>query len=110
MPKPERNDTVKAWIRNLSYRMSAVEIRLNPSELSREMGAMRAWLDQHRFELSRFSCHDEEGEVLVSLEFQLAHQAEAFASHFGGRSMTDAAEGVHRKTSQTDLQSSGMIG
>jgi hypothetical protein len=90
--------------------MSAVEIRLSPRALSREMGAMRAWLDQHRFELSRFSCYDEASEVLVCLKFQLTYQAEAFASRFGGRSMTDAAEEVHRKTSQTGLLPSGMIG
>jgi hypothetical protein len=90
--------------------MSAVEIRVSPRELSREMGTMRAWLDQHRFELSRFSCRDEEDEVLVCLEFQLTHQAHAFASRFGGRSMTDAAKEVHRKTSQTGLSPCGMIG
>ncbi len=69
--------------------MSAVELRLSPSDLPREMGAMRVWLDQHRFELSGFSCRDFDDGVLVSVEFKIAHQAVAFAERFGGR--TDAS-------------------
>jgi hypothetical protein len=65
--------------------MSAVELHLNPSDLPREMGAMRVWLDQHRFEPSAFSCRDVDDGVLVSLEFKIAHQAVAFAERFGGR-------------------------
>jgi hypothetical protein len=65
--------------------MSAVELRLNPADLPREMGAMRVWLDQHRFEPSGFSCRDVDDGVLVSLEFTIAHQAVAFAERFGGR-------------------------
>jgi hypothetical protein len=71
--------------------MSAVEIRLNQSELSREMAAMRVWLDEHRFEASRFSCHDNDGGMLVFLEFKLAHQAQAFAERFGGRANDEVA-------------------
>jgi hypothetical protein len=75
--------------------MSAVELRLSPSDLPREMGAMRVWLDEHRFELSSFSCRDIEEGVLVSLEFKIAHQAHAFAQRFGGRAdgppITDTA-------------------
>jgi len=74
--------------------MSAVELRLSASALPREMGAMRVWLDQHRFEPSSFSCRDVDDGVLVSLEFKIADQARAFAERFGGRAagpMTDAA-------------------
>jgi hypothetical protein len=74
--------------------MSAVEIRLNQSELSREMAAMRVWLDEHRFEAFRFSCHDNDDGMLVFLEFKLAHQARAFAERFGGRA--DDEEAVTR--------------
>jgi len=49
------------------------------------MGAMRVWLDQHRFEPSGFSCRDADDGVLVSVEFAIAHQAVAFAERFGGR-------------------------
>lgn len=65
--------------------MSAVAVRLSPSDLSREMGAMRIWLDQHRFEASSFSCRDDDDGVLVSLEFTNALQAHAFAERFGGQ-------------------------
>jgi hypothetical protein len=75
--------------------MSAVELRLSPNDLPREMGAMRVWLDQHRFEPSSFSCRDIDEGVLVSLEFKIANQAQAFAQRFGGRTdgapITDAA-------------------
>jgi hypothetical protein len=65
--------------------MSVVEIRLTATELSREMGAMRIWLDQHRFEPSGFSCLDDENAVVVRVQFKRADQAEAFATRFGGR-------------------------
>lgn len=83
--------------------MSAVELRLNPADLSRDMGAMRAWLDQHRFELSRFSCRDDAGGMLVSLEFKLPLQAQAFAAHFGGR-----ADAPSETVSLEDLQQGGF--
>ena len=65
--------------------MSAVEIRLSQSDLPREMGAMRVWLDQQRFEPSSFSCRDIDDGLIVSLEFKIPHQARAFAERFGGR-------------------------
>ena len=65
--------------------MRAVEIRLQPSELSQQMGAMRIWLDEHRFESSSFRCRDNEYCVVLSLEFKIAHEAEEFAERFEGR-------------------------
>ena len=88
--------------------MSAVEIRLSPSDLPREMGAMRVWLDQHRFELSSFSCRDVDDGVLLSLEFKIAHQAIAFAERFGGRA--DAASELPPATLDVSVSSSGVIG
>ncbi len=71
--------------------MQIVEIRLKPGELSTQMAAMRGWLDQHRIDLSTFSCrHDQDG-ILVSVEFRLTHQAVAFAEQFGGRATGTAA-------------------
>jgi hypothetical protein len=65
--------------------MSAVELRLDPRDLSREMGVMRVWLDEHRFEASGFSCREADDRMLVSLEFKNALQAHAFAERFGGQ-------------------------
>jgi hypothetical protein len=88
--------------------MSAVELRLNPSDLPREMGAMRIWLDQHRFEPSGFSCRDVDDGVLVSLEFKIACQAVAFAERFGGRA--DAAPELTPLTRNAGVATTGMIG
>ena len=88
--------------------MSAVELRLNPSDLPREMGAMRVWLDQHRFEPSGFSCRDVDDGVLVSLEFKIAHQAVAFAERFGGRA--DATSELPAVTLDEGVSTSGVIG
>lgn len=88
--------------------MSAVELRLSSSDLPREMGAMRLWLDQHRFEPSGFSCRDVDDGVLVSLEFKIAHQAVAFAERFGGRA--DAASELPSLTLDAAMSTSGVIG
>ena len=88
--------------------MSAVELRLSPSDLPREMGAMRVWLDQHRFEPSGFSCRDVDDGVLVSLEFKIARQAVAFAERFGGRA--NAASGLPPATLDAGVSTSDIIG
>ena len=88
--------------------MSAVELCLNPSDLPREMGAMRVWLDQHRFEPSGFSCRDVDDGVLVSLEFKIAHQAVAFAERFGGRA--DATSEPAPFTLGAGVSTTGVIG
>ena len=88
--------------------MSAVELRLSQTDLPREMGAMRVWLDQHRFESSSFSCRDVDDGVLVSLEFKIAHQAIAFAERFGGRA--DSASELPSATLDAGVSSSGIIG
>ena len=88
--------------------MSAVELCLNPSDLPREMGAMRVWLDQHRFEPSAFSCRDVDDGVIVSLEFKIAHQAVAFAERFGGRA--DATSELTPWTLGAGVSTTGIVG
>ena len=88
--------------------MSAVELCLNPSDLPREMGAMRVWLDQHRFEPSAFSCRDVDDGVLVSLEFRIANQAHAFAQRFGGR--TGTASELPTAMLDAGISTDGVIG
>jgi hypothetical protein len=93
--------------------MCAVELHLSASDLPREMGAMRVWLDQHRFEPSGFSCRDAEDGVLVSLEFKIAQQAHAFAERFGGRAdgplLPDAVPPLP-PTIAAGVSESGVIG
>jgi len=65
--------------------MYIVEIRLEPSELTEVMAAMRIWLDQRRFEPSVFAYNDSGVDQAVTIVFKLAGEAEAFARHFDGR-------------------------
>jgi len=94
--------------------MSAVELRLSSSNLPREMGAMRVWLDQHRFEPSNFSCRDVDDGLLVSVEFKIAHQAHAFAERFGGRtdglSTTVAVPEMRTADPDAGVSASGVVG
>jgi len=64
--------------------MYAVDIHVRPGELSGKMSEMRLWLDQHHFEPSAFSCHDESFGLLVSVQFRVAQEARAFAECFDG--------------------------
>jgi hypothetical protein len=65
--------------------MYAVDIHVEQGDLSRQMSAMRIWLDEHRFEPSTFSCRDGDHGMLVSVEFKIPGEASAFAEHFDGR-------------------------
>jgi len=71
--------------------MRAIEIIcLQPSNLSGQMEAMRTWLDEHHFEPSSFSCQKRktgDRTIVISVRFNAAQQAEAFADHFGGRAV-----------------------
>ena len=65
--------------------MYGVDIRVLEGDLSRQMSAMRIWLDEHRFEPSIFSCRDTDYGTLVCIGFKVPREAEAFAEHFDGR-------------------------
>ena len=65
--------------------MYAVNVHVEQRDLSRQMSAMRIWLDERRFEPSTFSCRDTDHGMLVSVEFKVPREAEAFAEHFDGR-------------------------
>jgi hypothetical protein len=65
--------------------MYLVDIRMQPGDLSRQMSAMRLWLDDHRFEPSTFSCRDTDCGMLVSVEFKIPREAAAFAERFDGQ-------------------------
>jgi hypothetical protein len=65
--------------------MYIVEIRLETSELTEVMAAMRIWLDQRRFEPSVFAYSDSGVDAEVTIAFKLTGEAEAFARHFNGR-------------------------
>ena len=91
--------------------MYLVDIRMQPGDLSRQMSAMRIWLDEHRFEPSTFSCRDADSGVLVSVEFRIAQEAQAFAKRFDGRTngrfAADVDEGSMRAGG---LSAYGVVG
>ena len=65
--------------------MYLVDIPMQPGDLSRQMSAMRIWLDEHRFEPSTFYCRDSDCGMLVSVEFKISGEAAAFAERFDGQ-------------------------
>ena len=64
--------------------MYSVDIHVEQGDLSRQMSAMRIWLDEHRFEPSTFSCRDTDDGTLVCIEFKVPREAVAFAERFDG--------------------------
>ena len=64
--------------------MYGVDIHVQQGDLSRQMSAMRIWLDEHRFEPSTFSCRDTDYGTLVCIEFKVPREAVAFAERFDG--------------------------
>jgi hypothetical protein len=65
--------------------MYAVDVHVEQGDLSRQMSAMRIWLDEHRFEPSTFYCRDTDYGMLVSIEFKVSCEAKAFAERFDGQ-------------------------
>ena len=65
--------------------MHTIKLRLGCSSLSEQMAAMRQWLDVHGFEPSVFNCRENHGELIISVTFQSAQQADAFGTRFGDR-------------------------
>jgi basic membrane lipoprotein Med (substrate-binding protein (PBP1-ABC) superfamily) len=62
--------------------MQIVKVRLPAADLSREMAAMREWLDSNRYEPAKFDCDQDGVDVVVSVNFMLDEAAAAFASRF----------------------------
>jgi hypothetical protein len=62
--------------------MRTVKITMRGADLSREMAAMREWLDRNQYEPVRFDCHQNGVDVVVSVDFTLDTAAAAFASRF----------------------------
>jgi hypothetical protein len=65
--------------------MRTVKVRMDAADLSRQMAAMREWLDRHRYEPAKF-VYDQDGfAVVVSVEFSNDQEGEAFERHFDGQ-------------------------
>jgi hypothetical protein len=83
--------------------MYLVDIRMQPGDLSRQMSAMRIWLDEHRFEPSTFSCRDADSGVLVSVEFRISHEAAAFAARFDGQANGRLGADLEKKSARSSI-------
>jgi hypothetical protein len=62
--------------------MRTVVIRLRTADLAAEMAAMRAWLDEYRYEPSKFAFDKLGNSVVVCIEFSKDKEAEAFKKRF----------------------------
>ena len=62
--------------------MKTISVTLRYADLSREMAAMRSWLDHHCYEPSRFRCDQHGDEVVFSVAFMIDAEADAFAARF----------------------------
>jgi hypothetical protein len=71
--------------------MQTVTIRVYTIDLSRDMVAMRRWLDRNGHEPARFDCDTRGDEVVLSVDFRSGAAAEAFAQRFDGESGPQAS-------------------
>lgn len=71
--------------------MRTVTVRVPAIDLSREMVAMRGWLDHNGYEPTRFDCGKSGDKVVLSVDFRTAAAAEAFARRFDGESRPPAS-------------------
>ena len=65
--------------------MQIVKVQLPAADLSREMAAMREWLDSNRYASAKFDCDHDGVDLVLSVEFMLDEAAKAFAKRFGGK-------------------------
>ncbi len=62
--------------------MGTVVLRLRRADLSAEMAAMRAWLDENRCQPSRFVCNQYEDTTVLQVEFKQEDEAQSFKARF----------------------------
>jgi hypothetical protein len=87
--------------------MYGVNVHVEQRDLSRQMSAMRIWLDERRFEPSTFSCRDTDHGMLVSVEFKVPREAKAFAEHFDGRANGRSGADLNEESALSPL---GVVG
>ena len=62
--------------------MRTVTVRLPAVGFSAAMAAIREWLDCNRYEPTKFTYDQEDGAVVLSVEFPNGQEGEAFAGRF----------------------------
>jgi hypothetical protein len=62
--------------------MHTATITLRAADFARKMSEMRIWLDQHLFEPTRFTYKQDRESIVLTVDFQEDHHAEAFQGRF----------------------------
>lgn len=65
--------------------MRTIVIRLPGADLAAEMAAMRTWLDERRYEPSKFTCAQEGADTIISVDFDDHAEAQAFKGRFDAK-------------------------
>ena len=86
--------------------MRTATITLRSAEFAQTMSEMRAWLDRQFFDPIRFTYKQDREIIVLSVDFQENHQAEAFQSRFDGKQREMASS--HRNV-QKQLNRAGAI-
>ena len=86
--------------------MRTAKVTLRGAEFAQKMSEMRSWLDQNLFQPSRFTYQQDREIIVITVDFQENHQAEAFQSRFDGQQREMASS--HRNV-QKQLSRAGAI-
>ena len=86
--------------------MRTATITLRGADFAKKMSEMRGWLDRHSFEPTRFTYKQDREIIVITVDFQENHQAEAFQSRFNGQQHEMASS--HRNV-QKQLNRAGAI-
>jgi hypothetical protein len=84
--------------------MRIVTIRLSGEGFSTAIVGMRDWLEKHRYEPTAYRYDQKQDTVLVSVDFTVDAQAQAFAKRFDGQS------GDRRTVSEQPSDAIGVSG
>ena len=68
--------------------MRTITIRVRAVDFAERITTIRIWLDEYRFEPSRFKYSEDGNDVLIDVSFKVAVEAAAFSARFNG-------EGTH---------------
>ncbi len=66
--------------------MRTITIRVRAVDFAERIAAMRIWLNEHRFEPSRFKYAEDGNDLLIDVCFGVADEAVAFSARFNGES------------------------
>jgi len=66
--------------------MRTITMRVRAVDFAERIAAMRIWLDEHRFEPSKFKYSEDGHDLLIDVSFEVADEAAAFSARFNGES------------------------